>query len=93
MDWVKPYLVSRVRVQALRAMVLGGVHPRPEQLFRAIEPVLGDLLPLPPGPAASAAARAQSRALAIALGIEGDRRDALGSTRAARGPGRIETEL
>ena len=50
MDWLKPYLVSRVRVKALRALVEAGGEPSRGQLRRAIEPVLGDLLPLPSEP-------------------------------------------
>ena len=39
--------VARVRVLALRALVLAGGSPTSEQMRRAVDPVLGDLVPLP----------------------------------------------
>lgn len=54
--------IARVRLLALRAQVSAGGEPRAEQIIRSIEPVCGDLLPLP----ASAAADPEARAAAAA---------------------------
>lgn len=56
-SWETNCMLARVRVNALRALVSAGGEPRAEQLVRAVEPVLGDLLPLPSSAAAAAAAR------------------------------------
>jgi len=46
-EWEDRCLVSRCRVAALRAIVDLGGQPSTPQLKRAIEPVLGDRVPLP----------------------------------------------
>lgn len=55
-DWSTRCLLARVRVLALREQVLAGGDAAAWQLTRAIDPILGDLLPLPreadPDPAA-----------------------------------------
>jgi hypothetical protein len=80
MDWLKPYMVSRVRVAALRAAVEAGMDVEPWQLRRALEPVLGDLLPLPEEELPSSAARAKARQRSLELAAEADRRHALGTS-------------
>ena len=40
-------LLARARLSALRALVRSGGRPTAAQLLRAVEPVLGDLLPIP----------------------------------------------
>jgi hypothetical protein len=56
--------VARVRVLALRALVLAGGSPRTEQLRRAVGPMLADLL-LTPGRAAEAPTLTKRRAVPI----------------------------
>lgn len=80
MDYLKPYLVSRARVKALQAMVKAGGTPRPAQLRRALEPVLGDLLPLPIVAADTPAARAEWLDRYVLWEGEAERRDSLGAT-------------
>lgn len=77
MRWLRPYLISRCRVAALHAMVEAGGEPTSAQLRRAIEPVLGDLLPLPPSPLAGDEARAAAAARQAALEAEELRRELL----------------
>lgn len=62
--WEKQCMTARVRVLALRALVSAGGPLRDEQLVRAVEPVLGDLLPLPSSPAAEAGDRQKAAATA-----------------------------
>ena len=40
-------LLARARISALRALVRSGGRPTAAQLLRAVEPVLGDLVPIP----------------------------------------------
>jgi hypothetical protein len=46
-------LLARARISALRALVRAGGKPAAGQLLRAVEPLVGDLLPIPRAPAAS----------------------------------------
>lgn len=80
MDFLKPYLVSRARVKALQAMVKAGGTPRPAQLRRALEPVLGDLLPLAIVAADTPAERAEWLDRYVLWEGEAERRDSLGAT-------------
>ena len=77
MRWLRPYLISRCRVAALHAMVEAGGQPTSAQLRRAIEPVLGDLLPLPGSPPADEEARTAAAARFAAIEAEELRRDLL----------------
>lgn len=74
MDWLKPYLIARVRVQALRAQVEAGGEVKAWQLMRAIEPVVGDLLPLPDRPLPDQEDRAEARRRQLGLENEAARR-------------------
>lgn len=78
MEWLRPYLVARVRVAALRAMVEAGGKPAGWQLRRAVEPILGDLLDPPATPAAAATDRRKALKAAAQLEGEAARREALG---------------
>jgi hypothetical protein len=40
-------LLARARISALRALARAGGRPTAAQLLRAVDPVLGDLLPVP----------------------------------------------
>lgn len=84
MDWLKPYLVCRARVAALRAMVDAGGRVADWQLRRALEPVLGDLLPLPREPRPSTEARSEALRQSLWWDAEARRRESLGSTPADR---------
>lgn len=46
MTWEERCAIARVRTEALRAMARAGGTPQGWQLRRALEPILGDLLPL-----------------------------------------------
>lgn len=84
MDWIKPYLVSRVRVKALHAMVEAGGSPSAGMIRRSLEPVLGDLLPLPPTAAAAADDRQKALERFLELTAEDVRRSDLAGSGARR---------
>jgi len=79
MEWLRPYLICRARVACLRAIVEAGGDLADWQLRRAIEPVLGDLLPLPEEPLPSKEARAEALRQSLWWDAEARRREALGS--------------
>lgn len=47
LSWVDRCCLARARLLALRAQTAAGGPPTTRQLRRAVEPMLGDLLPLP----------------------------------------------
>ena len=75
MDWIRPYLISRVRVAALRAQMRAGGPCSSGQLRRAIEPVVGNLLPYPGTVLEDPEERAKAEARYAALEAEDLRRD------------------
>jgi len=93
MDWLKPYLISRVRVKALAAMIEAGGCPSAGAIVRAFEPVLGDLLPLPDQAAESGADRQKALDRFIELTAEDVRRQDLGPARRRRRRRRAGKEL
>lgn len=93
MDWLKPYLVSRVRVKALAAMIEAGGEPSTGAIHRAIAPVLGDLLPLPRAPRGSAADRQKALERFVELTAEDVRRSSLGPSCDRRAAVRGEKKL
>ncbi len=48
-EWEDSCLIARARVLVLHAMLDLGVQPELRQIKRALEPVLGDLVPVPFG--------------------------------------------
>lgn len=46
-EWEDSCLIARARVLVLHAMLDLGVQPELRQIKRALEPVLGDLVPVP----------------------------------------------
>ena len=93
MDWLKPYLISRVRVKALAAMIEAGGEPSAAAIKRALEPVLGDLLPLPDQAAELAGDRQKALERFVELTAEDVRRQDLGSRRRRWRAGRVGKEL
>lgn len=78
-------MLSRVRLLALRAMVQAGGNPGASSLLRAVEPVLGDLLPLP----SQACSERSARELAAAAGVQWQKLDrAISADVTASGRGR-----